>query len=292
VKNIFDSNILSTDKNYLALRDNPKFSEYRNYCENLWKRFAPYADPDFPLEFSKQLQPRFWELYLGCSLLDLGFSIIPKSSSKGPDFHIVLDGRNIWIEAIAPNNGEGPDAVPDIYEHSGFDPMPEDKIILRFTNAITEKKKKLDAYIRSGIVSSNDIFVIALNGGGINMLMFDGPMPTVIKSVYPVGDEVVTVDVVSRKVISDKYKLRFEIIKDSRKAVSTRAFINPEYINITGILYSNVSLGTLPSKLGDDFLFIHNSIAISKLKYGWLRTGKECYKEENQLLVMVNRTSD
>ena len=35
--------------------------------------------------------------------------------------------------------------------------------------------------------------------------------------------------------------------------------------------------------MGDDFILIHNPIAVNKLPIGFLKLGREFYREENQL---------
>ncbi len=36
----------------------------------MWTRYEPYADPDFRPDFARDVDGRFWAMYLGCTLLD------------------------------------------------------------------------------------------------------------------------------------------------------------------------------------------------------------------------------
>ena len=81
-------------------------------------------------------------MYLGCALLDLGFELVPhgRRPAAGPDLCICSEDRRIWIEAIAPQPGTGPDAVPASGEAGGW--VPEARIVLRYRAAVEEKWRK------------------------------------------------------------------------------------------------------------------------------------------------------
>ena len=115
---LFDMHSSSPDKEYLGLRNNSKYTTLKHYCEDAWQKFEPYADLQFPQEFARQPHRRFWEMYLGVYLPDQNFNLIPKKDPEGPDFHLIEDNRNIWIEATVPNEGIGEDAVPSRFIHN------------------------------------------------------------------------------------------------------------------------------------------------------------------------------
>lgn len=223
--NLFSKSINSSNEEFLALRDCARHAELRNYCMLLWEKFSPFADRSFSYEFAQNLHQRFWEMYLGSRLLDLGYELQPRASDKGPDFHLIIDNRNVWIEATAPSEGVGVDSVPTLEEHSGFDPIPEEKIILRFTNAISEKKGKILQYQKVVIVQDEDTFLIGICGGRILLTLYDAPMPSVIKSVYPIGERKSTIDPVNMEIIEDEYGSRDKILKVSGSQVSTDSFL-------------------------------------------------------------------
>ncbi len=286
MKNLFDISISASDDNYLALRNNEKFLYLRMYCERLWRNFSPFADPSFPFEFARQLHPRFFEMYLGNQLLEMGFHLLPRRSVNSPDLHFIHDKKHIWIEATTSDEGIGNDAVPDIFVHSRFDPIPEEKIILRFTNSISAKKKQLEEYLKKEIVKPNDAYIIAINGGMIRMTIFDGPIPAIVKSVYPVGDLVVIMDP-KKGIISEQYKQRSEIVKENeaKSSVSTRGFLDPIYSMISGVLYSNATLWNLPNQSDSVFLYIHNYLAENPMEKGWITIDKEWWWEGNNLVL-------
>ena len=287
MNNLFQSETAGASAEFIALRDEPRNEQMKKLAQEMWEVFSPWADPNFPQQFSQNVHPRFWEMYLGVRLLERNFALVPKKSSFGPDFHISLDGKSIWIEATAPEDGTGRDAVPSIDELDGTKPVPEDKIILRFANAISEKFRKREEYVKKGLIDSSDAFVIALNGRGINMTLFEGPLPAIVKSVYPAGDYSITIDVNTLKSVREGYQTRREISKVSGSTVLTNTFLNKEYAGVSGILYSNAALWDMPTMPGCEFLFIDNLMANIHLKPEWLGTGKYCYKEENHLTIVV-----
>ena len=271
MNSLFDSSISAPDETYLALRDNPIFSRERMYCESLWEKFSPFADSSFPHEFARQLHPRFFEMYLGNQLLELGFSLLPRKTVTGPDLHFIYDKTHVWIEATAPDKGEGRDAVPDIFGHSRFEPIPEEKIILRFTSSISAKKERFIEYLKKGIVGLDDAYIVAINGRSIEMVRLDpAPIPAIVKSVYPVGEPTVIIDAQKLEIISEQYKYRNEVIKVNQSPVSTRAFLDPTYSGISGVLYSDAALWDLPEQPGSEILYIHNYLADTPMKKGWM----------------------
>jgi hypothetical protein len=282
---LFDCSADSFSPDYLALRDSPRTAPLRDIAQRLWTKFQPYADPSFPDLFAQQLHARFWEMYLAVCLLDKGFELVPKASSRGPDVHLILNQRDVWIEVVAPSPGEGTDAVPSIEEKPRFEPIPEDKIILRFTNALSGKLRKREQYLEASIVRASDPFVIALNGKGIEMTIFDGPLPAIIKAVYPVGPYQVTINTRTLETVRSGYVARFQIRKTSDAAVPTDAFLQEAYSGISGVLYSDAALWDMPPTPGNEMLFVHNSVASSPLPREWLCSAKECHKEGNGLVI-------
>ena len=89
----------ATDRSYISLRDEPKHKQYRQSIESLWMKFHPLADSQFTGAIASDFPRRFWEMYVGCMLLDAGFSVTSKDA--GPDARIETDTTPIWVEADA-----------------------------------------------------------------------------------------------------------------------------------------------------------------------------------------------
>jgi type I restriction enzyme S subunit len=222
-------------------------------------------------------------MYLGNVYLNLGYPLIEKPSGQGPDLHFRYRGFNVWIEAVVPTQGEGDDAVPDFANHNRFEPLPEDEIVLRFTSSIYAKHQQHQKYLSEGIVGPSDMFIIALNGCLIPFADFYGGMPLYIKSVLPLGQEVVTIDPKENKVIDDRHLYRGAIIKKSGSEVSTRSFLDEEFSSICGLIYSTTASWNFPAKLGADLSFLHNPKFDRIIDRFWMGVGEVYWVEDDQI---------
>src|SRR5277367_5125382 len=69
---LFDLDDANSSVGYRNLRNASAGSmgaEIKEGLEELWRRYEPYADTNFSKEFAKQVEPRFWEMYLSVCLL-------------------------------------------------------------------------------------------------------------------------------------------------------------------------------------------------------------------------------
>jgi hypothetical protein len=80
------------------------------------------------------------------------------------------------------------------------------------------------------------------------------------------------------------FENRVQILKPSNRPVHTNIFQREEYNGISGIIFSRASVREFQKQPGEDFIFIHNPLAINKLYDGWLGIGWE-YKFENNFLM-------
>ena len=273
----------ATDALYRRLASEARLAPYRDYVEDLWTAFRPFADPNFTTDIAHQFHPRFWEMYLGCAMIDLGFSLIPRPTLAGPDLGVQLSGSRLWIEAAAPGHGQGPDAVPDLVEHDMFEPLPEAQVILRFTAAVLEKARKFEQYLAAGLVARDDVCVAAISGGAIWNGLYDDPMPLIVRSLFPVGGLQVTLAPDGTKV-SEGFAMQRNVPKKSGAAVPTEGFMDGTLQLLAGVLFSNSNLGNHPAVPGADFIFIHNPTSTGALPLGWFHSGKEFWLADDQLM--------
>src|SRR5438093_8547992 len=104
---LFSSSV-SVDSTFTRLRDDPKLAQQRAFINALYNsQFEPFADKDFRDRFPLECVSRFWEMYVGCALVQNGFKIVERenrpSKEAGPDFCIVQNGSHLWVEAVTPN---------------------------------------------------------------------------------------------------------------------------------------------------------------------------------------------
>jgi type I restriction enzyme S subunit len=291
--NLFVHGIQAPDRMYNIIRDgpNPYTTQIRSFMENLWRKYRPYADKHFMQQMQVDLDSRFWEMYLACTLLEN--SIPPSSSPAGPDILIEHESGRIWIEAIAPTGGadNNPDRVPDM-KPGVVTEVPGDEIVLRYRAAISEKyDRKYHSYVESGLIMPTDSYIIAINGCKIDAAIMETEHPRILKAVFPIGDLQVTIDTKTGIVIDTKYQLRFKIRRASGADVRTDLFLNPEYASLSGVLYSYASVRKVPNKMGEDFVLIHNPLATNRLPYGFLKVGREYIPTEDNGEYTINVTN-
>lgn len=288
MSSVFETRGESYDPTYIALRDRDKLSSERLQLERMWSKYEPFADKNFQRELGHKFHSRLWEMYMANVLIDCGFKLSEERLGCGPDILTSYKGRRVWIEAIAPEPGNGPDRVPDRESNSkkriGW-ATPEKDLILRLTNAISEKMQKIDTYLSKGIISDTDHVIIGINGGKISGSRSEilGEIPYFIQAVLPFGDEYVIVDV-ENNLVEHGYKYRADITKRNGSRVSTEIFLNPQSSNISTLLYSSADWSSMLAPYrGSEFICLHNYFARNSLEHKWLDIGTEYWIGEGKL---------
>ena len=257
----------ATDRLYAYVRDDVNQTEcgkMREFCEELWAEYRPYADRHFLSDATNHFHQRFWEMYLAVTLTRKGFELC-KVGDEGPEFYFISGDKKIWVEAVAPGPGQGPDAVTEPPVGVGY-LVPEEQMILRYTNGLSEKLKAYEAALRKGTIGAADCFIVAINGqditNGICCDIEDG-VPLWMQAFLPYGEYAVKFDIKKKEIIGGFYKYRDSISKKSKSPVSTKPFLEEEYKGISGILHSAVGCHPLnrPKEIGADFEFLHNPLA-------------------------------
>jgi hypothetical protein len=102
-----------------------------------------------------------------------------------------------------------------------------------------------------------------------------------VRSVLPVGWEVLTLDTSSHKnkVVNSSFQYRPSLSKASGSQVDTDIFTRPEYKHISAVMSSNVDVANPTSVMGEDFIILRNPLASNKLPDHFPKVGWE-YKAE------------
>jgi hypothetical protein len=268
------------DPAYCNLRRaaSPEAATGHVFSQQLWEQYHPYADDHFLIEVRRDFHARFWEMYLTCALLrhssKHGYSV--SCRKPGPDILIEHQGRRIWIEAVTATDGEPgkPDSIsaPVLGEANT---VPDEKIILRYRNAIDEKHRKLEGYITNNIVSRDDSYVVAVNGYALSYSWADAEMPRILKAVFPLGALQFIFDRETGKLTGSSHQFRPNIYKKSGSEVSTEVFVNEPCAGISAVMHSSAYACMTKQPLGSDFLLIHNPIAIAPVPRGLLVSPRE-----------------
>lgn len=280
---LFVEGVVAKDPIYNIIRNEkhePYIVEVRVFMEELWQMYHPYADTHFRQQIKVDFHARFWEMYLTCTFLKRSLPV--RSKSSGPDVLIEDTAQRIWVEAIAPTSGaeENPDRVPD-FKYGIATRVPDEQIVLRYRSAISEKfDNKYQEYLASGVVSSLDPYVIAINSCKIAAAIVDSDPPRILKAVFPIGYQQVTVNKQTLEIIDSGFQFRPTVERTSGEQISTELFLNPAYENLSGILFSRASVNHLIKRLGEDFIFIHNPLARNPIPPGFFKFGREYTAQE------------
>lgn len=277
---LFEGLPIGASRAYANLRDPPSenAAKCRTYCDSLWDRFRPSADSHFPQDFAVHTHQRFWEMYLGATLLDAGHTIV--APKPGPDFGLVQFGRKIWIEAVAATRGALglPDSVPQLEAKSGY--VPQDKIVLRCTSAIAAKfPAQYHKHLDLGLIQPDDCYVIAVNHAETYHFADVGSPPYMLRAVLGLGSFFVTIDRSTGEIANQGVQYRGSIPKATGASVETRLFLSPQSAPVSAVIGSVATIGT-PVHLGEhnmgqDFLLIHNPTAQNALPDGLFVRGQE-----------------
>ena len=80
------------------------------------------------------------------------------------------------------------DQVPEMKHDGTVQNVPEEKIILRYLNSISDKLDRQYAqWIKNGTISGKDAFVIAVNPRGIGFEHADSEPPRILQAAFTVG---------------------------------------------------------------------------------------------------------
>jgi hypothetical protein len=285
---LFLDKIEPCDQTYRFIRDDPDGADAKAFVERLWDFFSPYADRPrhFRSEITISFHPKFWEMYLAFGLANQGAKL-RRASSAGPD--LLLSGlpHPVWVEATVPTDGTTADRVHE--EHLGTDQdIPSDLLILRYRTRIDDKFEKLRGYLKAGIVKDSDPYIIAINSRSLSFGLYEPNHPRILQALFPLGDVFVTIDRVTMRVVESGHHYRAKIAKKSGCTVSTDVFLDPAYEGSSAVLFCPSDVWHRPpndAEIGLDFMLIHNPMAKNKIPHQWLKCGRECWVEDDHLVI-------
>lgn len=260
------------DRAYLNTRDESLGIDAKRFVEDLWSRFQfqHLADPHFREDARNHFLQRCWEMYLAVTLLEHGFDL-RRHGDEGPEFYADIQGHRVWFEAVAPGPGLGADCVPQLVPGQ-FAEVPIERILLRFTNALEEKRHRYAAATTKGIVAPKDCYVLAINSRGIRHAPYAHSMPHFVQAFLAVGPLAVDFDVKTGEIIDSRYLYRPSVSKANAASVSTSAFLGQEAAFCSAVLHSGVDCANHPEQLGGDFSVLHNPSALlplDQLMFSW-----------------------
>lgn len=281
--------------------------QIRHALEQMWIDYEPYADTNFREAFAIDEDPGFWEMYLtlvmlkGRKQLRKRAELTLAQRDAGPDICIRKGNRRIWIEAMAPERGDekaNPDRVRELTPGlNGAKGNRRRQIELRITHALRTKAKKFAGYRAQDIIGEKDSCIVAVSAGQFSLQAAGEFLPHVISAVYPIGEEITTLDPKIGK-IRTRYAYSAEIERTkgtkpedpSRENVVRTAFRNDDYKSISGLIWSLRSIGNFMGQ-PHDLLYLHNQAAERPIPQHWFRWADEYFSsgDGTQLIRKRNR---
>jgi hypothetical protein len=263
----------------LRTSTHPVNEQGRRCCELLWADFHSVAEPRFVESFREDVFARFWEMYLGVTMLKRGHELI--CTGHGPDLGFDFEGQRIWIEAVTltPGQDGAPDRVPEFAASGTFSYSPERQMLLRYLNAIDEKlRRKYARWVEQEIVHPQDAYVIAINGSNIDMDLLDSFPPRLAQAALPLGSAYAIFSGASETTTAETdwgLNPQVAIKKLSGSDVPTAVFLSDEGKAIGALLRSSARPWAAPADYGSDFEFIRNPWAFSPLPATLILPGHE-----------------
>ncbi len=271
------------DSFYRVVRDLPEHKEARAFVESLWQRYRGYEDRHFLEGAKSNFLQRSWEMYLAVALLDHELRL-SRVGNVGPEFNFDFRGRKVWVEAVAPGPGDGDDRVTECVPGKPFS-VPTEKILLRFTNALAEKRSRYLSARQKEIIGPDDLYLLAINSRGIPHAPFGNTLPFFVQAFLPLGDLTYVLDKKCRR-ISDSFYLRRDTVQKTRGAtVATDCLLDEKYSFVSAVLHSAADCVNGPRTLGDDFEVLHNPTARLPLEPSPFAWCKQMYFRSNALEV-------
>lgn len=275
--NLFDVNGPNLDRGFENLKaaESPFEQQLHDQIKAMWATYEPYADPDFPQGFARDVDGRFWEMYLGCTLLEAGRTLLPvvdrQRQGGQPDLCVLEQGRRIWIEAIAPDEGApGPDQIVrsiPMNEGGGLAAAPIRQAQLRTSGAFWTKAQKIARYIQLGVIAPEDTRIVAISASRFGVYVAERPLPLIMTTLFPIGDAFITIDRQSGEVVEGGFHAAHLIARE-RNPIPRTAFLDERFADVSGVIWSRVGLGNL-SRQVRPITYVHNPLAQVPLPTNW-----------------------
>jgi len=244
----------------------------RKRIAELFPHFAGLEDPHFGQELDRDPHSRLWEMVVAKILRSEGYE--PTSAAHGPDFVVKTGNQRVFIEAVCPDPGksDNPNSLPPMADGE-CGAKPTEKIVLRIRAALEEKKRQYMKYCDCGIVSADDICVVAVSSSKLGPRAIMCP-PAVARATLGQGNPYVVFDW-KEGVFAEGVDSCESIVKANGSEVSTTFFLSDENSLIAAVLYSVCSVFSLTFDPFGESMIAHNPKARMPLPRKFFKQIKE-----------------
>ncbi len=252
---------------------------------------------------SEKFSQRVWELYVSASLKHHGLNLFV-TKNKGPDFLLRHGERNVWIEAVAPTQGDNMNKVETTKDNLAD--VPEGVMvsrggliydfikpkIFRVTSGFISKASYLKQCGADNNVQPSDCCVIAINGGSFGGDMLEEQI--ILGALYGRGNNVFAKKKGQGNFQGGFYELVDGFPKKNSAFVDVSLFLNDEYKHISAVIYCGnriyESYRECGENPGNDFVFVYNPMAGNQLDPSLFNFGTHYFWERGSIR-SINKTS-
>jgi hypothetical protein len=231
---------------------NPHTLKARLFFEQIQKACGQFLGSDPVDRATTDFYPVWWELYLAYALSIAGIALVTRASrahpGEGPD--LLTENPRIWVEAVMPESGDGPDALSEPLPGEVFT-VPIDDFVLRLRTAIAAKISRLRQYFEDGEIPLGDAAIIAVSGGRLPFRFTEGPTPNIVRAVLGVGSPILEINPAERKIVGRSIEDRDHVLKKSGSPVDTDVFLRDESAHVSAVLYSSADCVNPPYETGE-----------------------------------------
>jgi len=284
---LFSDNFADCDDNEKLLKlhaDNLHLDPYyitshvspnrRKVFERCYKIYEPYKDRNFLTEIKTRFHQRTWEMYLGSLFINNGKVLNNNRKEHDADIQVKQGENLIHVECTATTLGEEnkPDTVPEMYVSKSVynlvvQDVPEEKILLRIAQALTDKHKQYQKRITDGRVKENEPYVVAINTGTLQHME---NLPNILKTLFGIGH--ITLRMRQNGIPVENptpyWSRRESITKANGEIVDMTFFEKEEHKSISAVIYSNSTvLNHLLNPSDEDTILVHNPLASNPIPF-------------------------
>jgi hypothetical protein len=152
---------------------------------------------------------------------------------------------------------------------------------MRYTSALSEKRRKFSAYMQQGVVRPDDLRIIAISGGGLRSYGEGLEPPYIVRAVFPIGNMYAALSRESGEIVETGHHFQPSVRRRSGAEISTASFLEPEYAIVSGIVFDAKRLTSFPQPSPSSFIAVRNPLALSPLPPGTIQRGREYWAVED-----------
>lgn len=145
--------------------------------------------------------------------------------------------------------------------------MPIRQAQLRLTSALWTKSRIVRGYLRSGVIAPGDVRLIAISGSRFARHIPEGRCPLILSSVFPIGNEFITIDREHHGVIDTGFATLLSIPRQGG-VIPRTAFLDQLFADISAVIWSRIGIGNM-SRDVRPLMLVHNPLALVPMPQSW-----------------------